>query len=151
MSGLSIFAGVLLFFSSSLVGLWIRKRLTHKASFYEGYYRYLVFVKEKISYERMPIFEINEAFRKSEKGEFCDFLFGKTTTASLSDRESDEIRKYIDAIGTTDADTQIASLGGKCAELKRFEEESCVKYRKDGALYFKLAMLLGLVAFIIIV
>ena len=150
MSGLSIFTGVLLFFSASLIGLWLRKRLSGKANFYECYYRYLLFVMEKISYERMPLKEINASFLKKEKGEFCDFLTGKTS-ASLSDNEFEEVRTYIGAIGTTDADTQIASLGGKCAELKRFTEDRCVKYRKDGILYFKLGVLIGIVAFIIVV
>ena len=61
------------------------------------------------------------------------------------------VKKYLSEIGTTDADTQVASLRGKCAELKRFSEQECAKFRKDGALYFKLCVLLGVVAFILIV
>ena len=64
MSSMSIFAGVLLFFSSSLVGIWLRKRSTRKASFYDDYYAYLQYVLEKVSYERMPIGEINASFRQ---------------------------------------------------------------------------------------
>ena len=72
-------------------------------------------------------------------------------TFDLSEKELAEIGKYLSEIGTTDADTQIASLGAKCAELKRFSEGQCAKFKKDGALYFKLCVLLGVVAFILIV
>ncbi len=151
MNALSVFAGVCLFFASALVGLWIKKRFVRKAAFYEEYYRYLVFACEKISYERMPIAEIKAAFFKGEQTDFIRFLQGQAASAPLSDKELVEIGDYLSKIGTTDADTQVASLKGKCAELKRFSEEQCLKYKKDGALYFKLCVLFGVVAFILIV
>ena len=151
MSSLSVFAGVLLFFACSFVGLWLKKRLNRKATFYDEYYRYLLYVLDKISYERMPINEINQSFCKDKKSEFCDFLLGDISTPPISDSDSSKLAEYLSEIGMTDADTQIASLGGKCAEMKRFSENEVVKYRKDGALYFKLSVLLGIVAFIIIV
>lgn len=151
MNTLTILAGVLLFFSTSLVGLWVKRRFIRKASFYESYYRYLQYARDKISYERMPIGEINTSYCKGKKDEFCDYLQGKTVALPLSEGEIDEVRRYLSAIGTSDADTELATLGGKCSEMKRFTEENCVKYRKDGTLYFKLAVLLGVVAFIIIV
>ena len=151
MNGISVFAGVCLFFSATFVGLWIRKRYKGKADFYEEYYRYLLYVSERISYEKMPIGEIIATFPKGEKTDFYDFLTGKEVKPPISEGELTEIGKYLSEIGTTDADTQIASLNVKCAELKRYTEVQCVKYRKDGALYFKLSVLIGIVAFIIIV
>ena len=151
MSGLSVFAGVCIFFSSALVGLWVKKRLVSKAVFYEEYYKYLLFASEKISYERMPINEIKRSFPNEGKGDFYAFLMQENASPPLSEGEIGEVKKYLDEIGTTDAETQIASLNGKCAQMKRFSEEQCAKYRKDGTLYFKLSVLLGIVAFIIIV
>ena len=151
MNALSVFAGVCLFFAAALIGLWIKKRFARKAAFYEEYYRYLVFASEKISYERMPVAEIKAGFSEGEETEFCRFLKGQSASPPLSEKELDEIGSYLSRIGTTDADTQVASLKGKCAELKRFSEEQCVKYKKDGTLYFKLCVLFGIVAFILIV
>ncbi|MBO4478911.1 MAG: stage III sporulation protein AB [Clostridia bacterium] len=151
MNTASIFAGVCAFFSAALVGLWLKRRLLRKAAFYEEYYRYLVYASEKISYERMPVAEIMASFSKGEDSEFYRFLKGENVTVPLSEKELAEIGKYLSEIGTTDADTQIASLGAKCAELKRFSEGQCAKFKKDGALYFKLCVLLGVVAFILIV
>ena len=151
MSAVSVFAGVCVFFSSALVGLWIKRRSLRKAAFYEEYYRYLVFASEKISYERMPIAEIKASFSKGEETEFYRLLQGEEVSIPVTENELSEVKKYLSEIGTTDADTQVASLRGKCAELKRFSEENCAKFRKDGALYFKLCVLLGIVAFILIV
>lgn len=151
MNVLSIFAGVCVFFSISLVGLWLKRKLTRKAEFYEEYYSYLVFVSEKISYERMPIPEIKNSFVKGKTSEFSRFLCGETIAPTLSDEDLGTILIYLDGIGKTDADTQMASLNGKIAEVKRFTEKECVKYKKDGALYFKLGVLLGIIAFIILI
>ncbi len=78
-------------------------------------------------------------------------MLGEDAAPPISDAELADVKKYLSEIGTTDADTQVASLRGKCAELKRFSEQECAKFRKDGALYFKLCVLLGVVAFILIV
>ena len=151
MSAVSIFAGVCVFFSSALVGLWLKRRFLRKATFYEEYYRYLVYACEKISYERMPVAEIKSTFAKREDTEFYRVLHGEDAAPPISDAELADVKKYLSEIGTTDADTQVASLRGKCAELKRFSEGQCAKFKKDGALYFKLCVLLGVVAFILIV
>ena len=151
MNALSVFAGVLLFFACALVGMWLRKRCVRKALFYEEYYEFLLFALEKISYERMPVSEIKAGFHKGEKTDFCEFLMGKPVALPIPDGEIAEIGEYIGGIGTTDADTQIASLRGKCAELKRFTEERGVSFKKDGSLYFKLSVLIGIACFIIIV
>ncbi len=78
MSAVSIFAGVCVFFSSALVGLWLKRRFLRKATFYEEYYRYLVYTCEKISYERMPVAEIKSTFAKRENTEFSAFCLGRT-------------------------------------------------------------------------
>lgn len=151
MNLVTIFAGLCAFMSASVIGLWIKKRFIRKAVFYEGYYDYLQFCTEKICYERMPIGELNEAFFKKNKGEFVCFLQKNETNLPLSEETVSEIRDYLQTIGTTDAETQVASLRAKCAEMKRFTETECVKFKKDGALYFKLSALVGAVLFIILV
>ena len=151
MSLLSVLAGAFAFFAAATVGLWIKKKAIRKAVFYEEYYEYLQYVSEKISYERMPIGELNANYFKKKNGLFAAYLRGEMSACPLREEEINEVKAYLDTIGTTDADTQIASLGAKCAELKRFTETSCVKYRKDGALQFKLAVLVGIALFILLV
>ena len=151
MSYSSVFAGLCLILSASFVGLWIKKRMFLKAAFYEDYYSYLLFATEKISYERMPVGELIAAFTKGNQREFSRFLKGEKTVVPLSENATRDICEYLNGIGKTDAETQIASLKGKAAEVKRFVETECVKYRKDGNLYFKLSVLVGAVLFIIFV
>ena len=151
MNSLSIFAGVCAFFSAATIGLWIKKRMIRKASFYEGFYDYLCFVTDKIAYERMPIGELNANYFCTKNGEFVAYLKGESKLLPIGEGEISEVRRYLDGIGTTDAETQIASLRGKCAELKRFTETQCSKYRRDGSMYFKLSALLGIAVFILLV
>jgi len=134
-----------------MVGMWIRKRLIVRAGFWNDYYDYISFVTEKIAYERTPLPEINRAFLADRNGEFARLLKGEETSVSLPIAQLTEIKEYVAGIGRSDADTQIASLQGKAAELKRIVEIDCDKIRKDGALYFKLSVLIGMVAFIILV
>ena len=151
MSATSVFAGALALLSAAFVGIWLKKRLIRRATFYEDYYEYLLFASEKIGYERMPIGELNRRFGMRKQGEFLSFLQKEAVSPALTREQLAQVREYLDGIGTTDAETQIASLKGKCAEMKRFAETDCVKYRKDGALYFKLSVLVGVVIFIILV
>ena len=151
MNALSIFAGACLLFACAMVGLWIKKRLIARAVFYEDYYEYLLFAGEKIGYERMPIHELNTSFANRKKGTFAEYLLHRSIPAQMSSVEMTEIEEYLSEIGSTDADTQIASLHAKSAEIKRFIEKDCVKYRKDASLYFKLSVLIGVAIFIILV
>lgn len=150
MNALSVFSGVCAFFAAAVFGLWIKKRFVRRAAFYEDYYDYLLFASEKISYERMPLDELNARYCKRRSGDFSVYL-REHDVAFLREDEKIEVKSYLDTIGTTDADTQVASLSAKCAELKRFTENECAKYRKDGALYFKLAVLVGVAVFILLV
>lgn len=150
MSFLSVFAGISAIFSTAFIGLWIKKRLIRKATFFEDYYAYILYATDKISYERMPLSELNEGFSRGKSGDFIDFLQGAEKNLPISDESLRGVSEYLSKIGTTDAETQVVSLKGKCAELKRVTETDCVKYRKDGALYFKLCVLFGAVLFIIL-
>ena len=99
----------------------------------------------------MPIGELNARFFEKKKGEFVSYLKGDKSEPPIKEAELSEIASYLAEIGMTDADTQIASLNAKCAELKLFNEKEGVKYRKDGALYFKLSVLVGIAAFVLLV
>lgn len=147
----SVIIGLCAVISASFIGLWLKKRLIAKAVFYEDYYAYLLFATDKIAYERMPLGELNEAFAEKRCGSFSAFLKGEEQSLPVSEAALSDVKKYLTEMGKTDADTQIASLRGKSAEIKRLVEGDCVKYRKDGTLYFKLSVLFGVVLFIIFV
>ena len=125
--------------------------MIRKARFFEDYYAYILFATDKIAYERMPLGELNDRFSEGKKGDFVSFLRGDKSGTSLSEEALRSVSDYLSKMGTTDVETQVSSLKGKSAELKRFVESDCAKYRKDGSLYFKLCVLLGAVLFIILV
>ena len=141
MNQISLFPGLCMFFACAFVGMWIKRRMMLKAEFYEDYYQYLLYVTEKIGFERMPIAEIKSSFLSGKKTVFKEFLSGERVSLPLSEGKTQEISHYLSSIGTTDVDTQMMTLKAKCAELKRYNDEECSKFRKDGSLYFKLGVL----------
>lgn len=150
MNALSVFIGVCAFFSASFVGLWLKKRLIIKADFYKDYYDYLCYASERIGYERTVVSEINATFRAKSK-EFLSLLNGDKPNIGLSSKELEEIKNYLSKIGSTDAETQLASLASRCSSLKRFVEIDCANFRKEAGLRFKLSVLIGVALFIILV
>ena len=150
MNALSVFVGICAFFSASFVGLWMKKRLIKKADFYKDYYDYLCYASERIGYERTVVSEINETFHAKSK-EFTAMLNGEDPNIGLTAKELEEIKTYLSKIGSTDAETQLASLASRCSSLKRFVENDCATFRKDAALRFKLSVLVGVALFIIVV
>ena len=146
----SVFVGILAFFSASLVGMWLKKRAITKWKFYRAYSEYLLFAEEKISSERMPRAEIDAAFQADSK-EFLSLLKGEDPSISLKDEEILSVKEYLASIGKSDAEAQLASLRGKCAEIKKLLDRDGEKWRKDASLYFKLSVLVGVALFIILV
>ena len=146
----SIFAGICIFFSASFVGIWLKKRTLKKLSFYRSYYDFLSFASDKIAYERMVFSEIVRTFH-SESREFSEVLSGGEPSFGLPDGEIAAVKEYLSGIGKTDAETQIASLRGKSAEIKALLDRDGAKWKKDASLYFKLSVLLGVALFIILV
>ena len=146
----SIVVGICVFFSSAFIGLWLKKRNLKKLAFYRSYYDFLCYCADKIGYERMILAEIIRTF-SSESKEFTEILSGGEPSAGLTPTEILAVKDYLSAIGTTDAETQIASLRSKGAEIKQLLDREGVKWKKDASLYFKLAVLLGVALFIILV
>jgi len=145
----SIIVGVCAFFSASLIGIWLKKRQNDKCEFYKDFYNYLSFAEEKIAYERMPLSDIKRRFR-GDSVAFRDAIEGKEVSVALPKEEILSVREYLDTIGTTDADTQLASLRSKCSELEKKLEGDVAKWKKESALYFKLCVLAGCALFVIL-
>ena len=145
----SIVVGVCAFFSASMVGIWLKRRQTEKCAFYKDFYDYLSFSEEKIAYERMPLADIKRLFH-GESAAFRELLDGREVSLALPVEEILSVREYLDTIGTTDADTQLASLRSKCSELKKKLDGDVAKWKKESVLYFKLCVLAGVALFVIL-
>ena len=146
----SILVGICIFFSASFVGIWLKKRALKKLAFYHAYYDFLLFASEKIGYERMVYDEIVRSFH-SDSHEFAEILSGGDPSFGLPEAESHSVKEYLSGIGKTDADTQLSSLRAKAAEIKSLLDRDGTKWKKDASLYFKLAVLIGVALFIILV
>ena len=89
-----------------------------------------------IKYERKRFEEILGGFNTVKKA-----LNGEEV---IGGEEGEFIKKYLDGIGTTDAQSQISYLGEMKEKLSKYKSESETKYKKYGSLYLKLCIACGI-------
>lgn len=89
-----------------------------------------------IKYERKRFEEILDGFNTVKKA-----LNGEEV---IGGEEGEFIKKYLDGIGTTDAQSQISYLGEMKEKLSKYKSESETKYKKYGSLYLKLCIACGI-------
>lgn len=66
--------------------------------------------------------------------------------------EKDEfLRSYLNNIGNTDAPSQVDYLNERGESLKKYKAESEEDYKKYGSLYFKLALMAGILVAVLLI
>ncbi|MGN0806094.1 MAG: hypothetical protein ACI4MC_03570 [Candidatus Coproplasma sp.] len=89
-----------------------------------------------IKYERKRFDEVAKGYENVKKA-----LAGEEV---LSGEEGKFIKKYLEGIGTTDAQSQISYLMEMKETLAKYKNESEKKYKKYGSLYLKLCIACGI-------
>ena len=62
----------------------------------------------------------------------------------LKGEKQDFLQSYVSNIGSTDSYSQVDYLNERKETLKRYKEESENDYKKYGSLYFKIALMVGI-------
>lgn len=66
--------------------------------------------------------------------------------------EKDEfLKNYVGNIGTTDGYSQVDYLNERKEQLRKYKEESECEYKKYGSLYFKIALMLGILVAVLLI
>ena len=99
-------------------------------------------------------YDFNESLMlniKYERNRFEEILGGFNTVKKalngeevIGGEEGEFIKKYLEGIGTTDAQSQISYLGEMKEKLSKYKSESETKYKKYGSLYLKLCIACGI-------
>lgn len=159
---LKMICGAILCVCISYIGLEIKKVYSIRVRYLEDYTVFINELIEEISFFKSPIGKFVDSIKEFKKKEFRKTLdeFGKAITENrefilkniyLNKRDVEIIQNCFNAIGKTDAATQLTNLKNSkiYAEemLKRAEKE----YKTKGQLYGKLGILLGLAIMIIVV
>lgn len=109
------------------------------AQFYEFNEKLLL----NLSYGKMKVGEVAAQYEyvRSE-------LEGKSV---LKGEKEEFLRNYIENIGSTDAHSQLGYLNERKEELKKFKTESEEDYKKYGSLYFKIALMVGILIAVLLI
>ena len=128
---------------SALLGIILTadKKKTMKvfAQFYEFNEKLLLNLK----YGRNKVNEIASEYEYVQT-----VLNGKSV---LKGEEEEFLQSYISNIGSTDAYSQVDYLNERKINLKKFKDESETAYKKYGSLYFKIALMVGILVAVLLV
>lgn len=128
---------------SALLGILLtadkKKNMKVFAQFYEFNEKLLLNLK----YGRIKVNEVASEYEYVQTA-----LNGQ---AVLKGEEEQFIQNYISGIGSTDAYSQVDYLNERKQILKKYKEESEVAYKKYGSLYFKIALMVGILVAVLLV
>lgn len=128
---------------SALLGILLtadkKKNMKVFAQFYEFNEKLLLNLK----YGRIKVNEVAAQYEYVQTA-----LNGQ---AVLKGEEEQFIKNYISGIGSTDAYSQVDYLNERKQILKKYKEESEVAYKKYGSLYFKIALMVGILVAVLLV
>ena len=127
---------------SALLGIILTadKKKTMKvfAQFYEFNEKLLLNLK----YGRIKVGEIASEYEYVQS-----VLQGKSL---LKGEENEFLQSYISNIGATDAYSQVDYLNERKQSLKKYKDDSEAAYKKYGSLYFKIALMIGILVAVLL-
>ncbi len=165
---LKVIGGGLLCLASGYVGIQIEKRYKERAAFYEDFKSYLEFSENRISAFKSPVTEILKEYRNVEKKskEFSRMIsevehaFGAAggrekisaiTSKTLKKSDVKLFCDYFKNVGKTSLTDELNLLGAvknvAAENLKTAKNET----EKKGKMYFKLSIVLGLAAMLVVI
>jgi hypothetical protein len=150
---------VLLFGTAgAYVGILLKKRLDRKKIYFADALAFCENFKHNLTYNQNKLKEFVDEFNFSSneyKRDVDNFLknFDVDFTLSnvLSQEEKNEIKKLFSSIGKVDVQTQLTLIEERKNALKIICDKLKEKSEKDGKLFVKLGLLIGLCAGVLLV
>lgn len=164
---LKLLVGALLFVCCGYVGYGINAYYRRRSSLLTEILGYIDALEKGISFLQSPPLEITLSYvadRKSDavkilseyvellkKGEFSkQDCLKAVNTKLLTGYEKNVFAEMLFSLGRSDLDTQLAELSKYRANLTPISESAKQNYKKYGALSFKLGILAGLAAMLLV-
>lgn len=128
---------------SALLGIILtadkKKNMNVFAQFYEFNEKLLLNLK----YGRIKVKEIASEYEYVQKA-----LQGEHI---LKGEEDEFLQNYVANIGSTDTYSQVDYLNERKQNLKKYKDESEEVYKKYGSLYFKIALMIGILVAVLLI
>lgn len=159
-----IFGGVICVLVSSF-GFIIKRKYKVNSDFMAAYVDFLAYTKAEIANNKTPVFEIIDGYIERENNLLTKVLcvINNNLKKDIVDTENypkecvlvdKKIIKAliadIESIGKYDSSTEVLKLNSIEERAKAKAATAATKYKKDGVMAFKLAVLIGIAIMIIL-
>ena len=149
----------LIFGSISFLGFKIGNVFKEKEVFYYDFKNFLIYLKSEIGFFRRDIVEIIEAYQTKNKnitmllGNFKQSLNGENFQKIniLSDSENAKIEEFFKGVGVSDCDSQKEYIEKNIEIFSKSYEDAKQQNLKQGIMYKKLSILVGILVCIILI
>lgn len=164
---LKIFVGALLFVCCGYVGYGVNAYYRRRSSLLSEMIGYIDALEKGISFLQSPLREITCSYVADKKSDAAKMLSGyvgllekggfskqdclkAVNTKLLTGYEKNLVAEMLYSLGRSDLDTQLSELSKYRANLSPIAESAKDNFKKYGALSFKLGILAGLAAMLLV-
>lgn len=159
-----IFGGVICV-AVSTFGFLIKRKYKANSDFMATYVDFLSYAKTEIANNKTPVFDIIDSYISRENNLFTKVLsvINNNLKKDVVDTENypkecvlvdkkliKNLVADIESIGKYDSSTEVLKLNGIEERAKVKAAAAATKYKKDGVMAFKLAVLIGIAIMIIL-
>ena len=156
----SLFIAVLSSFCGFMIGLALTKRNKERENYYRDAVKLCSHLINNISYKADKISsvisgaEVDSAALKKNIAEYETYLGGGEFSLSdncLTKKEGADVKAFFMELGRYDGDTQLSELRRREGEFKQKFNDIKAKNDKQGNMYIKLGLLVGLLIGILLI
>ena len=154
---LRLVAGGLIALVCAYIGLIVKRRYKSRERIYTDARDYFVYFERELVGFKTTLPEINAKYAKQKAGEFSDFLIKyyakteqKNALSALKKEEKSLMEEALSGLGKTSFEEQIKYLKRWQSEYSEKAEKAATDNKKYGGMYFKLCVLLGIAAIILL-
>lgn len=159
---LRLIAGGLLALICCYIGLLIKRRYASRVTFFKSASAFCIMLSDELSMRKTPIPVVCDKFTAGRRGVFEDLLcewarsvkLGKNADFDkyklLKNDETKDIATFLNMLGKTDLKDQLAHVEHYKEAFDRKTTECESQSKKQGAMYFKLCVLLGIAIILIL-
>lgn len=164
---LKILVGALFFVCCGYVGYGVNAYYRRRSSLLSELIGYIDALEKGISFLQTPLLNITSSYVADKKSDAAKMLSGyvgllekgefskqdclkAVNTKLLTGYEKNLVAEMLYSLGRSDLDTQLSELSKYRANLSPIAESAKENYKKYGALSFKLGILAGLAAMLLV-
>lgn len=161
-----LIAAGLLALCACYIGVIIKQHYVEREKYYRSLCEFITVLSTELSYKKTPLTQIIQGFREGRKGEIVNTLdefmsrrrkdesdnaiAEKMEIKHLKPAEKKEVLAFLGELGKSALDEQLAVVARAEKKFDMCRSKCAEESKKQGGMYFKLCVLLGLALIVIL-